>query len=130
MQFLLVRTSSGRWTFPKGHLEDGLSYAAVAALEAFEEGGVEGRVDPRPIGKYLHRKESLQGASKEVTVLVFLLEVKKSALPSESHRMPRWFTPNEAKLRLATRRHDEYLCGIESVLDSALHHIARKHAYK
>jgi len=38
-RFLLVRTTSGRWTFPKGRLEDGLSRAQVAALEAFEEGG-------------------------------------------------------------------------------------------
>ena len=83
-EFLLVRTSSGRWTFPKGRLEDGLSYAEVAALEAFEEGGVEGKVHPRPVGKYLHRKESLRGASKDVTVLAFILEVRKSALPAES----------------------------------------------
>jgi 8-oxo-dGTP pyrophosphatase MutT (NUDIX family) len=129
-QFLLVRTSSGRWTFPKGRLEDGLSHAEVAALEAFEEGGVEGQVAPRPIGRYLHRKESLRGGSKEVTVLVFLLEVKRSALPSESHRTPRWFTATEAKLRLAERRPDKYLRGIERVFDSALQQIARKHSCK
>ena len=79
-RFLLVRTSSGRWTFPKGRLEDGLSRVQVAALEAFEEGDVDGKVDPRPIGSYLHRKESLRGyRSKDVTVLAFLLEAKKSA---------------------------------------------------
>ncbi len=129
-EFLLVRTSSGRWTFPKGRLEDGLSYAEVAALEAFEEGGVEGKVHPRPVGKYLHRKESLRGASKDVTVLAFILEVKKSALPAESHRTPRWFSATEAKLRLANRRPEKYLRGMERVFDSALQQIARKHSYK
>ena len=129
-QFLLVRTSSGRWTFPKGRLEDGLSYAEVAALEAFEEGGVEGKVHPRPVGKYLHRKESLRGASKDVTVLAFILEVKKSAMPAESHRTPRWFSATEAKLRLANRRPEKYLRGMERVFDSALQQIARKHAYR
>ena len=129
-KFLLVRTSSGRWTFPKGRLEDGLSHAEVAALEAFEEGGVEGKVHPRPVGTYLHRKESLRGASKDVTVLAFILEVKKSALPAESHRTPRWFSATEAKLRLANRRPEKYLRGMERVFDSALQQIARKHSYK
>jgi 8-oxo-dGTP pyrophosphatase MutT (NUDIX family) len=129
-RFLLVRTSSGRWTFPKGRLEDGLSLAEVAALEAFEEGGVEGKVHPRPVGKYLHRKESLRGASKDVTVLAFILEVKKSALPAESHRTPRWFSATEAKLRLANRRPEKYLRGMERVFDSALQQIERKHSYK
>jgi 8-oxo-dGTP pyrophosphatase MutT (NUDIX family) len=129
-EFLLVRTSSGRWTFPKGRLEDGLSLAEVAALEAFEEGGVEGKVHPRPVGKYLHRKESLRGASKDVTVLAFILEVKKSALPAESHRTPRWFSATEAKLRLANRRPEKYLRGMERVFDSALQQIARKHSYE
>ena len=129
-QFLLVRTSSGRWTFPKGRLEDGLSHAEVAALEAFEEGGVEGKVHPRPVGRYLHRKESLRGAAKDVTVLAFILEVKKSALPAESHRTPRWFSATEAKLRLANRRPEKYLRGMERVFDSALQQIARRHSYK
>jgi 8-oxo-dGTP pyrophosphatase MutT (NUDIX family) len=130
-QFLLVRTSSGRWTFPKGRREEGLSHADVAALEAFEEGGVEGKVDSRPIGRYLHRKESLRGfGSKEVTVVAFLLEVKKSAPPAESHRTPRWFTAREAKRRLAHRRPDRYLRGMERVFDSAVQQIARKHSHK
>jgi 8-oxo-dGTP pyrophosphatase MutT (NUDIX family) len=129
-RFLLVRTSSGRWTFPKGRQEDGLSHAEVAALEAFEEGGVEGEVHPRPVGKYLHRKESLRGESKEVTVLAFTLEVKKSSLPAESHRTPRWFSAAEAKRRLANRRSEKYLRGMERVFDSALQRIARKHSHQ
>lgn len=76
VEFLLVRTSSGRWTSPKGHREPGLSHAEVAALGAFEEGGVEGRVDSRPIGSYVHLKESLKEfRSRELTVHAFLLEV-------------------------------------------------------
>ena len=129
-RFLLVRTSSGRWTFPKGRLEDGLSQAEVAALEAFEEGGVEGRVHPRPVGRYLHRKESLRGASKDVCVLAYILEVKKSAVPAESHRTPRWFTATEAKQRLANRRSAKYLRGMERVFDSALQQIARKKSHQ
>ncbi len=121
LQFLLVRTSSGRWTFPKGRNEAHLSYAEIAALEAFEEGGVEGRVLPRSIGAYLHRKESLRGyASKDVTVLAFLLHVHHTAMPVESKRRPRWVTADEARPLLAKRRPGKYGRSIERVFDSAL----------
>jgi 8-oxo-dGTP pyrophosphatase MutT (NUDIX family) len=127
IEFLLVRTSSGRWTFPKGHHEAGLSRAEVAALEAFEEGGVRGSVDSRPLGSYLHRKESLSGyATKDLTVLAFLLEVEKSVLPSESHRTPRWLTASDAKQRLAQGRPTKYRVSIERVFDSAVRKINRK----
>ena len=126
IEFLLVRTSSGRWTFPKGRHEPGLSHPEVAALEAFEEGGVEGRVDCRAVGSYLHRKESLSGyASKDLTVLAFLLEVERSVLPSESHRTPRWLTPTDAKQRLAEGRPGRYRRSIERVFNSALRKINR-----
>ena len=128
-RFLLVRTTSGRWTFPKGHLEDDLFPAQVAALEAFEESGVAGELDPRPIGTYVHRKESPRGrGSKDVAVIAFLLEVRKSALPTESYRTPRWFTPSQAKQRLVQRRPSKYLHGIERVVDLALSEINRKHS--
>ena len=127
VEFLLVRTSSGRWTFPKGHREPGLSHAEVAALEAFEEGGVEGLVDSRPIGSYVHRKESLKGFdSRELTVLAFLLEVKKSDQCSELHRRPRWLTASDAKQRLAQDRSPKHRRSIERVFDSAVHKINRK----
>ncbi len=128
-QFLLIRTSSGRWTFPKGRLEDGLSRAEVAALEAFEEGGVAGAIDPRPVGAYLHRKESLRGyKSKDVTVLAFLMDVKRCSVPAESYRSPRWFTPGEAKHRLAQGRPAKYLRTVERVFDSAVRTIARRNS--
>src|ERR1700683_5047142 len=46
IEFLLVRTrGGGRWTFPKGSAEPGLTHAQAAALEAFEEAGVHGRIE-------------------------------------------------------------------------------------
>lgn len=125
VRFLLVRTTSGRWTFPKGRLEDDLLPAQVAALEALEEGGVVGKVDPRPFGQYLHSKESLRGP-KELIVFAFLLEVEKSAEPAETHRSPQWFTPIEAKRRLLRHRSRKYLSSINRVFDSALLEIAHR----
>lgn len=129
LEFLLVRTSSGRWTFPKGRLEDGLSLHEVAALEAIEEAGARGEVDPRPIGVYLHRKESLRGLiSKDVNVVAFLMKVRRAQLPSESGRVPRWFDAREARERLSQRRSGEYRKSIEHVLDAALKRIASHRA--
>ncbi|MGH9524050.1 MAG: NUDIX hydrolase [Terriglobales bacterium] len=125
-EFLLVRTSSGRWTFPKGRLEDALSLHEVAAMEALEEAGAHGDIDPRPIGVYLHRKESLRGLiSKDVNVVAFLMEVSRTNLPSESHRLPRWFSAREARERLSQGRSGHYRKSIDGVLDAALKRIAR-----
>ena len=44
-EFLLVQTRGGRWIFPKGGVEPGLTRAQSAALEAFEEAGVHGRME-------------------------------------------------------------------------------------
>lgn len=51
--FLLITSrGSGRWIFPKGEPIEGLEPWETATQEALEEAGVEGEVDPRPIGKY------------------------------------------------------------------------------
>ena len=41
-EFLLVRTRSGRWTFPKGGVDGDATNAEAAAREAYEEAGVKG----------------------------------------------------------------------------------------
>ena len=51
--FLLITSrGSGRWIFPKGEPMAGFEPWDVAAQEALEEAGVEGEIDPRPIGTY------------------------------------------------------------------------------
>lgn len=57
IEFLLVRTrGSGRWTFPKGSAEPGLTHAQAAALEAFEEAGVHGRIEEASFARYVRGK--------------------------------------------------------------------------
>src|ERR1700733_4389740 len=55
IEFLLVRTNSGHWTFPKGKAEPGLTHAQAAALEAFEEAGVHGRIEEASFASYIRR---------------------------------------------------------------------------
>ena len=45
LEFLLVNTSAGKWTFPKGRLSPWLSACEAAAREALEEAGARGEID-------------------------------------------------------------------------------------
>src|SRR5712692_9288681 len=56
IELLLVQTRKGRWTFPTGSAMPGLTHAQAAALEAFEEAGVHGRMEEASFARYIHRK--------------------------------------------------------------------------
>src|SRR6476660_1784817 len=56
IEFLLVQTGKGRWIFPKGSVEPGLTHAQAAALEAFEEAGVHGRIEEASFTSYVRRR--------------------------------------------------------------------------
>jgi 8-oxo-dGTP pyrophosphatase MutT (NUDIX family) len=56
VEFLLVNTSSGKWTFPKGRLCPALSPSESAAREAWEEAGVHGRIEETHFAHYLDTK--------------------------------------------------------------------------
>lgn len=127
--FLLVRTGSGRWTFPKGGVEPGLTCSEAAAREAFEEAGVYGRTASRPLARYRHPKRiSLREKSRqELTVEAYLLQVLRQGTPLESGREPTWFSPEKARKRLREGRSADYAEEIAGVVDRALHHILRHH---
>src|SRR5579863_4575725 len=95
IEFLLVRTNSGHWTFPKGKAEPGLTHAQAAALEAFEEGGVHGRMEEASFARYVRRKRSdprdasrsaAKSTEKEVIVQAHLCEVSRLEPPQEPNR--------------------------------------------
>jgi 8-oxo-dGTP pyrophosphatase MutT (NUDIX family) len=114
IEFLLIRTrGSGRWTFPKGSAEPGLTHAQAAALEAFEEAGVHGRIEEAAFAQY-RRKRGAEGnysrrsARKEFAVNAHLCEVLRLSDPKESNRNRTWFSAADAKLRLREgREHDD-----------------------
>src|SRR5579863_9422649 len=95
VEFLLVRTGSGHWTFPKGSAEPGLTHAQAAALEAFEEAGVHGRMEEASFTRYIRRKGSdprdasrsaAKSTEKEVIVQAHLCEVSRLEPPQEPNR--------------------------------------------
>src|SRR5579863_6197328 len=75
IEFLLVQTRNGRWTFPKGSSEPGLTHAQTAALEAYEEAGVHGRMEEDCFARYFRRIGSNPEArERKVAVSAHLCE--------------------------------------------------------
>ena len=121
IEFLLVQTRGGRWTFPKGSTEPGLTHAQAAALEAFEEAGVHGRMEEASFARYSRRKRGGQrnSASKEQGISAHLCEVSHLEAPQESGRHPTWFSAAEAKRRLREGRTPDYGSEMARVVDRA-----------
>jgi 8-oxo-dGTP pyrophosphatase MutT (NUDIX family) len=116
VEFLLVRTRAGRWTFPKGGVDRDPTAASAAAREAYEEGGVRGQVEPLAFTWYLHHKN----AGDAHTVIAHLCRVLHAEAPRELFRTPRWFTAERAKQRLREERPRIYAEELERVVDQAL----------
>jgi 8-oxo-dGTP pyrophosphatase MutT (NUDIX family) len=134
IEFLLVRTNSGHWTFPKGKAEPGLTHAQAAALEAFEEAGAHGRMEEAPFARYVRRKrgdarDSLRPAAKpaedELAVQAHLCEVSRLEPPQESNRHPTWFSAEKAKRRLQEDRSSDFAAELARVVDRAVTRIKR-----
>jgi len=124
VEFLLVETRGGRWTFPKGSAEPGLTHAQAAALEAFEEAGVHGRMEEAAFAQYVRFKGE---ARVEVVVNMHLCEVLGLDLPQELERNPTWFTPERAKKKLLADRNAEHGFELDRVLNLALARIRKLH---
>ena len=129
-EFLLVRTRGGRWIFPKGGVQHGLTHAQSAALEAFEEAGVHGRIEEMPFTRYRSGK-SENGAhryslrAKRKPVIAHLCEVSHLERPQEAKRKPTWFSPEKAKKRLLEDRDPEFGDELAAVVDRAVSRIHR-----
>lgn len=101
--FLLVTSrGTGRWIFPKGDPMDGLPPSQVAAQEALEEAGIEGEVDPMPIGAYRAFK-TMPFRRKIIEVEMYPLRVTQQLdeWPEKGRRHRHWAILQEAKRLLS-----------------------------
>jgi 8-oxo-dGTP pyrophosphatase MutT (NUDIX family) len=105
VEFLLVQTRGARWIFPKGGAEPGVTLAQSAALEAFEEAGVHGRIEEIPFARYF--RSTPDSGDAEAAIAAYLCEVTRREAPQEANRNPTWFSAEKAKQRLRQdRAHD------------------------
>jgi 8-oxo-dGTP pyrophosphatase MutT (NUDIX family) len=126
IEFLLVRTRGGRWIFPKGSAEPGLTHAQAAALEAFEEAGVHGRMEEAAFASYNRRQAGGKRRSAiEVSVSAHLCEVTRLDPPQEANRNRTWFSAEKAKLALREDRASDYGAALARVIDRAVTRIQR-----
>jgi 8-oxo-dGTP pyrophosphatase MutT (NUDIX family) len=94
-KYLLITTRrSKRWIIPKGRREGGRDARETAAIEGYEEAGLEGEIGRRPLGAFRDRASNGQNA----IVLVYPLRVLKQARtwPEKREREAKWFNAEEA----------------------------------
>lgn len=97
---LVTSRETGRWVLPKGWTEKRLALHALAAKEAFEEAGVVGQVERRPIGRYRYLKRGPRDRVTPCSVRVFPLRVDRllDDWPERRERQRRWFGLAEAAM--------------------------------
>jgi len=102
VQVLLVTTRrTKRWVVPKGWPVSGETPAGAAAIEAFEEAGVEGETSDVCLGIFTYTKE-MEGDDLPCVVAVFPLMVtcKFKEWPEENERKRQWFSQKKAAARV------------------------------
>ena len=94
---LVTGKRSRRWIIPKGWPMLGKSLAVAAQIEAFEEAGVKGTVDPEPLGTLAHLKRTGFGSIRaEILVHALKVEQELAEWPEKEERTRRWFAINDA----------------------------------
>ncbi|WP_246703469.1 MULTISPECIES: NUDIX hydrolase [unclassified Rhizobium] len=101
---VLVVTSreSGRWVVPKGWPIKGKKPHEVAAIEAYEEAGVRGKVKKKPFGYFTYLKQLADGNRVPCIVGLHLLEVDQMLqdFPERGQRRVEWVSFIEAANRV------------------------------
>ena len=99
VEVLLVSSRrTARWIVPKGNIDRDRDPAEMAAIEAYEEGGVEGHVETKPFGRFEYRKFRRPDVSEPARVAVYPLrvEVIHDHWPEMAERERRWVALDEA----------------------------------
>jgi 8-oxo-dGTP pyrophosphatase MutT (NUDIX family) len=99
---LLTSRRTRRWIVPKGNIDRGRSLPDMAAVEAYEEAGVEGHVAPRPFGHFEYRKFRDAERSERAVVSLYPLRVELvyEGWPEMAQRTRRWFDADKAAAKV------------------------------
>ncbi|WP_428688397.1 NUDIX hydrolase [Roseibium sp.] len=114
-EVLLVSTrDSGRYILPKGWPEKDKPAWDTAVIEAYEEAGIVGEVDRRPIGSFRSYKGVSKGLKIRTKVLVYKVRFEKQLkeFPETGQRKCVWLPVSKA---------------IEKVDEPALKRFLRRH---
>lgn len=84
-QVLMIKDHQGKWTFPKGHVEEGEEPSGTAVREIQEETGLNELAVRTELGKiryFFRDKWNTPGQLVDKTVYYFLLEAPADAEPN------------------------------------------------
>ena len=98
---LITSRGRGKWIFPKGRLVEGMTPWESAALEAFEEAGVEGEIEQEPIGSYMLPVTEERPQPIEVEIFPLRVVTQHETWKEKRSRYRHWAVLAEAK-RLIT----------------------------
>jgi len=102
LQVCIVTTrKTGRWILPRGWPTHNKSAHDGAAIEAYEEAGVKGRVYPNAVGTYAYDKPIDDGLAP-VLVVVYAIHATNVAKkwPEKGERKRRWLSLKKAASKL------------------------------
>ena len=96
---ILTSRDTGRFIIPKGWKKKGHRKPDAAALEAYEEAGVIGKVQRKPLGSYDYWKRG-DSEFERLQVLVYPLLVTKQRRdwPEKGQRRMAWLSVEDAAL--------------------------------
>ncbi len=97
VRILLIQDRFGRWSLPKGHLEEGETAVQAALREVEEETGIKGVVRAAlPATRYFFHD---RGELVEKTVHYFLIEAAGGAARPQAGEIAAvgWFGPDEVE---------------------------------
>ena len=110
---LVTGKRSNRWIIPKGWPMVGKSLATAAQIEAFEEAGVEGTVDPQPLGTLAHVKSTAFGSiNAEILVHALKVEQELTNWPEKNVRKRRWFPVKDALASVDSKELRDLIAGL------------------
>lgn len=99
---LITSRETRRWVIPKGWPMKGLKSPQCAALEAFEEAGVEGELRKKKLGVFHYEKRLRSGRVQPVKVAVYAMRVtaEHEVWPEKGQRDKRWTSPADAAVQV------------------------------
>lgn len=118
---LITSRDTGRWIIPKGWPTKNMAPPAVAALEAFEEAGLVGKVGKRSVGSYRYDKRLVGENIIACKVRVFLFQVQEQLeeWPEQRDRRRCWLSPLDAAARVKESELSSLLLGLPHRLGCA-----------
>lgn len=89
---LVTARSGRRWVIPKGQIDPGHTAGEAALVEAWEEAGLVGALDPAPVGSYVYEK---LGRAHHVLVYRMTVTAVHDRYPEMAVRQREWLTADE-----------------------------------